>query len=584
MAQWMIYTKKADFNKLGQDYGITPVTARIMINRGVLPEEFESFLRCDISRLHSPWLFKDMELSVNIITHKLKSKKKIRIIGDYDIDGVCATYILASGISEIGGVVDIDIPDRVKDGYGINKKIIDKAADEGVDTIITCDNGISAIEEIDYAAAQGLTVIVTDHHEVPVDEEGNYIRVKGNAVINHKQPDCGYPYKNLCGAAVAYKLMEALYEKAGIEYNREKYLVPAAIATIGDVVDLDGENRIIAKNGLKLIKNTSIAGLKALTDVCGIDVNNISSYHIGFILGPCLNAGGRIETAKIAYRLLAEKSYERAYELAEELKELNDKRKIMTDKGVEAARLKALEKADKNVLILYIGDIHESIAGIVAGRIREQFYKPVVIFTDSEEPGMVKGSGRSIKGYDMFKEMSKCRFLFAKFGGHEMAAGLSMKKENIETFDRLINENENMTKDILTEKLWIDVKMPFSYITEAFVDELSVLEPFGKGNEKPVFAQKPVELVGFNIMGKNRNVLKMTLKDIWKYPIQALYFGDIEALEKKIKEKYGDEEFRNAKMGMDNEIRLCVAYYPQINTYKGKTTVQIVVKEVDLQA
>lgn len=580
MAQWMIYTKRADFDGLAKKHGITPVTARIMTNRGVSADEFDDFLSCDMNRLHSPWLFKDMERSTDIIIEKLTEKKKIRVIGDYDIDGVCSTYILTSSLRNVGADVDMDIPDRIKDGYGINKDIIRKAIADGIDTIITCDNGIAAIDEIQYARDNGLTVIVTDHHEVPIDENGVYVRVNGNAVINQKQPDCSYPFKQLCGAAVAYKLMEALYEKMNISYDREKYIQLAAIATIGDVVDLNKENRIIAKNGIEKLKTTKITGIKALMDVCGIEPQKISSYHIGFILGPCLNASGRLETAKRAYELLNEENYHRACELAGELKDLNDRRKAMTDDAVEKAKLKALKNENKNVLILYVEGVHESIAGIVAGRIREQFYKPVIILTDSDEEGVVKGSGRSIEGYDMFKELSKCKSLFLKFGGHEMAAGLSMPKENINDFDRLANENESMTKDILNEKLWIDVKMPFSYITESFVDELSVLEPFGKGNEKPVFAQKLIEILGYNIMGKNRNVLKMTLRDSEMYHITALYFGDIEELEESIIAKYGEEEFKKAKMGRDNAIRISAAYYPQINTYAGNTTVQIVIKQM----
>lgn len=582
MTQWMIYTKRADFGELAQKYGITPVTARVMINRGISEKEFEEFLKCDVKSLHSPWLFKDMEKAVNIIVEKLETHKKIRIIGDYDIDGVCSTYILTSGLKELGADADMDIPDRVKDGYGINKKIIEKAIDDGVDTIITCDNGIAAIDEIQYAREKGITVIVTDHHEVPVSVSGEYVRVNGNAVINQKQPDCSYPYKQLCGAAVSYKLMEALYEKKAIAYAKEKYIQPAAIATIGDVVDLTGENRTIAKNGLEKLKNTEIVGIKALMDICGIEADKLSSYHIGFILGPCLNASGRLETAKKAYELLNENNYEEAYRLAGELKELNDKRKNMTDTAVELAKIKAAENEKKNVLVLYIEGIHESIAGIVAGRIREQFYKPVIILTDSDEENILKGSGRSIEGYDMFRELSKCRHLFVKFGGHEMAAGLSVEKENLEAFDRLVNENENMTEEILKEKLWIDVKMPFSYINEAFVNELSVLEPFGKANEKPLFAQKPVEIIAYSIMGKNRNVLKMTLRDSEKYCMTALYFGNIEEIEQKIIEKYGEAELTKAKMGRDNMIRLSVAYYPQINVYAGNTSLQIVIKKLEI--
>lgn len=582
MTQWMIYTKKADFSALSAKYNITPVTARIMVNRGILPEDFARFLNCDIESLNSSWLFKDMGKAVDILTEKISEKKSIRVIGDYDIDGVCATYILTDGIKQLGGRTDMDIPDRIKDGYGINIDIIDRAIKDGIDTIITCDNGIAAIDEIQYARDKGLTVIVTDHHQVPVDEMGNHIRVNGNATINQHQPDCNYPYKALCGAVVAMKLMMALYERLNVVYDIDKYMEPAAIATIGDVVDLNGENRIIAKLGLEKIKSTRNLGIKALMEVCGVDAVKLSSYHIGFIIGPCLNAGGRLETAKKAFALLAADTYKEALERAGELKLLNDERKAMTDEAVERARLIAGLKENKNVLILYVPGVHESIAGIVAGRIREQFYKPTVILTDADEEGLAKGSGRSIDGYDMFKELSKCRSLFTKFGGHEMAAGMSLPKENIEALEAMVNENEAMTKDILTEKIWIDVKMPFSYITESFIEELSVLEPFGKANEKPVFAQKPVELLGFSIMGKNRNVLRMTLKGEDKFPIQAVYFGDTEKLQEDILEKYGKEQLDMARMGRDNDIRMAVLYYPQINTYNEKRNIQIVVKQVQI--
>ena len=582
MTQWMIYTKKADFSALSLKHGITPVTARIMINRGIQPEDFESYLSCDIKDLNSSWLFKDMEKAVNILTEKISQKKTIRIIGDYDIDGVCATYILTDGIKQLGGIADMDIPDRIKDGYGINIDIIDRAINDGVDTIITCDNGIAAIDEIQYARDNGITVIVTDHHQVPTDEKGNHIRVNGNATINQHQPDCNYPYKELCGAVVAMKLMMALYEKLNADYDTDKYIEPAAIATIGDVVDLNGENRIIAKVGLERIRNTGNLGIKALMEVCGVDAFKLSSYHIGFIIGPCLNAGGRLETAKKAFSLLASDSYEEALERAGELKLLNDERKAMTDDAVERARLLAQADKNKNVLVLYVPGVHESIAGIVAGRIREQFYKPTIILTDSVEEGMAKGSGRSIDGYDMFNELSKCKSLFTKFGGHRMAAGLSLPKKNIETFQAMVNENEAMTKDILTEKIWIDVKMPFSYITEDFIEELSVLEPFGKANEKPLFAEKPVGILGFSIMGKNRNVLRMNLLGSEKFLIKAVYFGDIEKLQGDILEKYGKEQLDRARLGRDNSIEMAVTYYPQINTYNGNKTIQIVVKQIQI--
>ena len=579
MTKWMIYSKRADFNALAKEFKITPVTARVMVNRGVKEKEFSNYLNCDLKKLYSPWLFLDMEQSVDILSKKINEIKKIRIIGDYDIDGICSMYILAECLKELNAKVDLDIPDRVKDGYGINVDIIERAKEDGIDTIITCDNGIAAIDEIEYAKSLGITVIVTDHHQLPLDADGKCIRVNGDGVINHMQPDCTYPYKKLCGAVVAYKFMEALYEKMGIAFDINKYIEFAAIATIGDVVDLDSENRIIAKRGLEKLKVSDNKGLNALIEVCQIDKSNISSYHIGFVIGPCLNAGGRLSTAKMAYDLLCAKEYDEAIEKALQLKNLNDIRKTLTEQGVEKAKEISNNYINDKVLVLYLEDIHESIAGIIAGRIKEMYYKPVIVLTNSTKENVVKGSGRSIEGYDMFKELSDCKSLFLKFGGHEMAAGLSLKKDNIDIFRKTINDNVNLLDEDMIQKVWIDVKLPFSYISETFIEELSVLEPFGKGNEKPVFAEKDVEVLSYNILGKNNNVLKMTLRNEEKYNMTALYFGDIDKLSKDINVKYGEEQLKLAKIGKDNNIRLSIAYFPQLNTFNGRTTVQIVISK-----
>lgn len=585
MEQWMIYTKKADFAALSEKYGISPVLARIMINREV--QDFEEYLKCDISKMHSPWLLKDMDKAVDIIMEKISGKKHIRVIGDYDIDGVCSTYILTEGLRELGAVVDMDIPHRIKDGYGLNTDIIDRAIEAGVDTIITCDNGIAAMDEVSYAKKAGMTVIVTDHHEVPMDmgaedEKKHYLRVSGDAVINPKQPDCDYPFKALCGAAVAMKLMMALYEKEKVIYPLNKFIELTAIATVGDVVDLYGENRTIVKHGLKCLKNPVNKGIRALMELCGIDFTNISSYHIGFVIGPCLNAGGRLETAKKAYELLNADSMDKAKEIAWDLKNLNEQRKEMTEEAVRLACLEADAKPDKKVLILYVKEAHESIAGIVAGRVREKYYRPVIVFTDSADEDVLKGSGRSIEGYNMYEELSCVSELFEKFGGHEMAAGMSIKKDKFATLEERLNTQSTMTSDTLTEKLWIDLQMPFSYITEKLVEELEVLEPFGKGNEKPQFAERDVEIKGFSIMGRNRNVLKMTVMCKDKYPMNALYFGDIEKLKNDIAEKYGEDEFKKLCIGKDNAVRMRIIYYPQINTYNGRNSLQIVIKKIAL--
>lgn len=581
MAQWMLYTKRADFTKLGEKYNISPVTARIMTNRDVQEEEFRDYINCQLSGLNSPWLMKDMDIATDIITEKISGGKKIRIIGDYDIDGICSTWILVRGIEGAGGIVDMDIPDRVRDGYGINISIIDRAIKDGIDTIITCDNGIAAIDQVKYAREKGITVIVTDHHEPPLGVDGKQIKVNGNGIIDPKQTKCKYPYKDLCGGGVAYKLIEALYEKLRLPLEREGYMEMAAVATIGDVVDLKGENRIIAKNGLESLRSTKNVGLRALMEECSVDMEQLSSYHIGFVIGPCLNAGGRLETAKMSYELLRAKNIEDARTMANELKSLNDKRKDMTDRGVEAGILKAENKIreGKKVLVLYLENLHESIAGIVAGRIKELYYKPVIVLTGSDQEGIAKGSGRSVEDYNMYEELSRVSPLFQRFGGHRMAAGLSIKSENINILEEKLNNTEWIGQD---GRLWIDVLLPFTYVTRDLINELSMLEPFGKGNEKPLFAERQVELLEYRVMGKNRNALRLTVRNNEKYPMAALYFGDIEKLEREIIEKYGQEAMGNAKMGIDNSIRMSIAYYPQINNYGGKSTIQIVIKDISM--
>lgn len=588
--KWMIYSKKADFEGYGKAIGVTPIVSRIMRNRDLdTLEKQRDFLDIDMGKLYSPSLMKDMDKAVAIIIQKLKDGKALRIIGDYDIDGICATYILMTGITQAGGSVSYDIPDRVKDGYGINEAIIKRAYDDGVDTIITCDNGIAAIDQIAYAKSLGMTVIVTDHHEVPFEtdyETGEviYKRVEGDAVVNPKQPDCGYPFKLLCGAAIAYKLIEKLYkgldEKEWAELS-ERLIEPAAIATIGDVVDLTGENRIIAAEGLKRLKNTSNTGLDSLMELCGVNRDRLSAYHVGFVIGPCLNAAGRLETAKKGMELLLCEEKERAVRLAGELVELNNTRKAMTELGVERAIELAAHKESERVLVLYIPDVHESIAGIVAGRVRERFNKPVFVITDSadeEENNMIKGSGRSIDGYNMFEELTKCSHLLLRYGGHEMAAGLSLEKDKLEEFSDRINEMCTLTEEELVKKVWIDVPMPLKYATKELVGELSRLEPYGKGNEKPVFATKNAAIKSLRIMGANQNMCRMQLDDGSGKIMDALVFQSIfQGFMEFITEKFGEEQVRRAKMSLPNDIRISVIYYPDINEYNGRESMQIIV-------
>lgn len=583
--KWIIYGKKADFNRLSSTYKISPVVARIIRNRNIIDDkDFDMYLNGTIDYINSPFLFKDMEKAVNILLKAIDENKKIRVIGDYDIDGICSTYILTKGIELIGGDVSMDIPDRVRDGYGINENIIRKAYKDGIDLIITCDNGIAAIDEIKLAKGLGLTVIVTDHHNVPfeeVDGEKIYKRVDADATINQKQPDCQYPFKELCGGGIAYRFMMAVAETLkklsddrtnNIYDFEEEMIVFASIATIGDVVSLTGENRIIAKTGLKLIKSTENMGLKALIDKCELKDSKISSFHIGFIIGPCLNATGRLDTAKMGYELLKCEDHKKAEKLAMELVELNNTRKNLTKTGESIAEQMALEHKSDKVLVLYIEKIHESIAGIIAGRIREKFNKPTIILTSGEN--MVKGSGRSIEGYDMYAGINKCSYLLERFGGHTMAAGVSLKAENIDKFRNQLNENCKLMEEDFVRKVWIDVPMPIGYINEEIVEDLYKLEPFGKDNEKPVFALRNIKILKFYFMGASKNMARIILEDDG-YTITATMFNRLEDFFEQISKKYGEDILGKLKMGLTTDLEASFTYYPLINEYKGNKSLQI---------
>lgn len=584
MEKWYITTKKADFDALARKYKIDPVIARLIRNRNVITEEeYDLYLNGTLDSLHSPWLMKDMEKAVNMIQNKIKERKKIRIIGDYDIDGVNATYLLLQGINRCGGIVDTDIPDRMKDGYGINETLIKRALEDEIDTIITCDNGIAALNEIQFAKANNLTVIVTDHHDIPYEETEDktlrYLSSEADAIINPKQNDCPYPFKHLCGAAVAYKFVQALYEKEDVPVEECHSLITyAAIATVGDVMDLIGENRIFVKEGLKRIRNTKNAGLSALIRCNQLNPEKISAYHIGFVIGPCINAGGRLDNAKRALALLCAETNEEADRLAGDLKALNDSRKNMTTEGVEQA-IKQLEssslKEDK-VLLIYLPDCHESLAGIIAGRIREKYHKPVLVFTNAEEGA--KGSGRSIESYNMFEELSKHKTLYHKFGGHPMAAGLSLPIENIEILRKYLNNATSLTEEDFIPKISIDVPMPVDYVTEPLISELSLLEPFGKANPKPLFAEKEVSFLQAKVLGKNRNVVKFVIKNRAGCLREAIYFGDIVSFEQFLIEKFGEEEKERLYAGVENKIQLSITYYPDINEFNGKKTIQIIIQ------
>lgn len=566
MEKWFLTMKKADFSGIARKYNISPITARLIRNRDVIGDEaIDFYLNGTIADLYDGMLMQDMDKAVEILAEKIEEEKQIRIIGDYDIDGVNATYILQEGLSGLGAHVDTDIPDRIKDGYGLNIDLIDRALDDGVDTIITCDNGIAAADEIAYGKENGLTVIVTDHHEVPYVEmngEKEYMLPRADAVVDPHRPDCEYPFKGLCGAAVAYKLIEALYNVMQRDPEDMDYLMEnVAIATVGDVMDLTGENRIFVKQGLEMLKRTKNQGLKALIECTGIDTERLNTYHIGFVLGPCINASGRLDTAKRALELLNARTRREAVMLAEDLKALNDSRKEMTEKGVEEAvqMIESTSLKDDKVLVVYLPDCHESIAGIIAGRIKERYYRPAFVLTKAEEG--VKGSGRSIESYDMFAQMCRCRALFTKFGGHKLAAGLSLEEGNVERFRQTINALADLTEEDLQMKVSIDMLLPFPYITEQLIKELELLEPFGKGNTKPLFAERNLRVISPRIFGKNRNVLKCRLEDAAGNQMEAVYFGDVEACLKAMEEK----------------PVMSFTYYPSVNEYMGRRTLQLTI-------
>lgn len=567
MEKWMVYNKKADFQKIGSEFGIDPVIARLIRNRDIQDmKEIRSYLYGTLAEIPSPWKMKDMERAVQILQKKITQKKKIRIIGDYDIDGVTATCILLKGLKRLNANVDTYIPDRVKDGYGMHEQLIDKALEDGIDTILTCDNGIAAAAEIEYAKKEGLTVIVTDHHDIPFrdTEDGRiWIIPKADAVVNPKQNDCLYPNKNICGAVVAWKLIWALYERLGIDSDEIwDFLELAAIATVGDVMDLQGENRIIVKEGLKKLSSTSFEGLKALICVNNLEGAEITAYHVGFVIGPCINASGRLDTAARSLELLLADNMEDAMKLADDLYDLNQSRKAMTEQGKEQA-IQSIEENNlgkDRVLVVYLPDCHESLAGIIAGRIREVYNKPVFVLTKGADG--VKGSGRSIEAYSMYEELVKCSDLLTQFGGHPMAAGLSMEEKNVELFRRRLNDNCTLTEQDLIPKIMIDVPMPISYLSKKLTEQLKVLEPFGKGNSKPLFAQKNLRAVGIRVFGRNRNVAKMLLIDENGIKMDAVYFGEA-------------QEFVDFVQAHDT---ISVTYYPEINVFQGRENLQVVIK------
>lgn len=581
MEKWFVIQKGADFNAIAKRFDISPVTARLIRNREMTDEAaIEKYLNGTLCDLYDPHLLLEADRLVEILVDKIGQGKSIRIIGDYDIDGVMSTYILYQGIRRCGGAVTTKIPDRMRDGYGINVHLIDEAYGEQIDTIITCDNGIAAIGEIAHAKELGMTVLVTDHHEIPYLEEAGerqYLRSEADAIVNPKQPECPYPYKGLCGATVAWKVIQILYERFGIPAEEAyDFLENVAFATVGDVMDLTDENRILVREGLKRLHRTQNPGMRALIFKNKLAPEQITAYHIGFVLGPCVNASGRLETARIALNLFLQKNELDAGKIAEELVELNAQRKDMTADGVEEAKRVVDEgEAGEKVLVIYLPDVHESLAGIIAGRIRELYHKPVFVLTDGEEG--VKGSGRSIETYSMYDELCKCRECFAKFGGHPMAAGLTLA-EDVAVFREKINACCELTEDDFIPKIRIDIAMPAAYPTVSMVRELALLEPFGKGNNKPQFADKNLSVARASVVGKNQNVLKLNLRTEHGEPVSAVYFGDVEAWKAYYGAKFGTDEVDAAFSGRANQIRMSAVYYPEINDYQGMESVQLVIR------
>ena len=604
--KWYVAAKKADFQGIAKRFGIDPVTARIIRNRDVVgDDEIRQYLYGTRAELGDPAQLQGGLEAASLLKQKIEAGKKIRIIGDYDIDGVNSTYILYRALTRCGAQVDYEIPDRMKDGYGLNISLLKLALEEGIDTVLTCDNGISAIAEIAYAKENGMTVIVTDHHEplfeeVPEEDQAETIQPQtdtarripspdgtrifrlppADVIVNPKQPNCRYPYKKLCGAAVAWKVVCLLYRLYGMEEEAEQFLQFVGFATVGDVMELDGENRILVKEGLKQLRITQNYGWRALIQANNLDFDTLNSYHIGFVLGPCINASGRLDTAKRSLRLLLAKDAAEAELLAARLKQLNDERKELTQAAVDLAceQIDGSTEANDRVLVVYLPDCHESIAGIVAGRIRERYGKPTFVVTNAEAEDEAKGSGRSIEAYSMFEEMVKCQDLFRKFGGHPMAAGFSLPRSRIDEMRRRLNENCTMTEEDMAEKIMVDVPMPINYIRESLVEELSVLEPFGNGNEKPLFAERHLKLLSARILGKNANVLKLQVVNATGCTMEALYFGIPDNILSYLTDKYGKNEVQKLLWGKVNQIEMDLTYYPSINEYQGRRTLQIVIK------
>ena len=583
MSKWMLHTKKADFAGLGAALSVDQVVARIMVNRGLTsPEEMAEYLNPSLDRLPDPHLFADMDLACEILAEAIDAQVLIRVIGDYDVDGIMSTYILTEAIAECGGLVDYAIPRRIEDGYGVNPDMVERAYEDGVELIITCDNGIAAREAVERANELGISFVVTDHHEVPfdmVDGQKKYILPPAAAVVDPKRVDCGYPFKGICGAQVAWKLAYVLYEVMGLEPGRaDRFMEFASIACVCDVMELKGENRALVYCGLKALEHTKNQGLHALLARTELAGKKVSCYHLGFVVGPCLNASGRLDTASRAIELLKQEDEAKALAAAGELVELNNQRKAMTQEGIDKANEIIANEGMENdrVLIVYIPDLHESLAGIVAGRIKEQYYRPTIVITDSEDGA--KGSGRSIPAYNMFEELSAVKDIFTKFGGHPMAAGISLDRDRVAELRQRLNDNCRLSQEDLTETIYIDVPMPLSYITEELVEQLGRLEPFGNGNSKPLFALKGIPVLSATTMGRDNQYMRLKLKMENGGTMTGLLFRGKDQLEELIVGKYGQAAWEGLFSGNASGVTLDIIYQPGVNEFRDSKTLQITIE------
>lgn len=584
MSKWILQRKAADYAGLSKKLGVDPVIVRLMVNRGLTTyEEMEEYLHPTLNNLPDPHLFADMEEACGLLMDAIDEGLKIRVVGDYDVDGIMSTYILTSAIREIGGDVDYAVPHRMVDGYGINPDMVQNAFDEGVRFIITCDNGIAAGPAVDLAKELGITFVVTDHHEVPFEttDDGTVVQKLPNAdaVVDPKRDDCNYPFEGICGAQVAWKLVDVLFEYVGLEKSEaDKYLQYASIATVCDVMELKGENRSTVYHGLKAIERTDNVGLDALLARTELKGKPLSCYHLGFIIGPCLNASGRLDTASKAIELLFEENSGKALAMANELVELNSQRKIMTQIGIDKAKdiIENSNISEDRVLVVYIPELHESLAGIVAGRIREAYNKPVIVITDAEEGA--KGSGRSIPAYNMFEELSAVKDIFTKFGGHPMAAGLSLPGDKIEELRHRLNANCKLTEDDMQEIIKIDCDMPLAYVTEELIESMDMLAPFGTGNTKPLFALKNIPIKNATHMGKDGKFLRLTVLKENGQPMSGLMFRGVEEFEEAIVQKYGQEQLQRVFSGLENNVKMDIVYEPSINEFRGNRSLQITIE------